>query len=164
MLQRLRNNIVSFSGFISATLLVPMVIIAIVQVASRYLTDNPVTFTEELLRFLLIWSAMLGSVYCFGTERHLALSFLAEMVPNKSKIFLDILTRILILTFCTTILIGGGVRIVLATTEQLSATMRIPMSYVYSILPLSGVLILLIVGIDLVDKIQIFIQNKGGQQ
>ncbi len=163
MLLRLQKTIVNISGLLSTILLVPMVIIAVVQVGSRYLMNNPVTFTEELLRFLLIWAAMLGAVYCFGTKRHLALGFLQEMLSNKNKKYVEILSifiNMLILIFTVIILLVGGTRIVMGTTKQMSATLPIAMAVVYSILPLSGVLITGIIGIDVIESIKVFIKGE----
>lgn len=35
------------------------------QIFTRWILKNPSTFTDEFLRYVLIWASMLGSAYCF---------------------------------------------------------------------------------------------------
>lgn len=49
------------------------------QVFSRYVLNNPSTFTEEIMRYSLIWVGLLGSAYGFYKHEHMALTIL----PNK---------------------------------------------------------------------------------
>ncbi len=46
------------------------------QIFSRWILKNPSTFTDEFLRYVLIWASMIGSAYCFYTDQHLALDLL----------------------------------------------------------------------------------------
>ena len=42
------------------------------QIFTRWILKNPSTFTDEFLRYVLIWASMLGSAYCFYKDEHLA--------------------------------------------------------------------------------------------
>ena len=35
------------------------------QIFTRWVLNDPSTFTEEMLRYLLIWAGMIGAAYCF---------------------------------------------------------------------------------------------------
>ena len=35
------------------------------QIFTRWIIRDPSTFTDEFLRYALIWAAMIGSAYCF---------------------------------------------------------------------------------------------------
>ena len=35
------------------------------QIFTRWILKNPSTFTEEFMRYMLIWASMIGSAYCF---------------------------------------------------------------------------------------------------
>jgi TRAP-type C4-dicarboxylate transport system permease small subunit len=43
------------------------------QVLTRFVLQNPSSYTEELARYLLIWLGLLGAGYCVGQRSHLAI-------------------------------------------------------------------------------------------
>ncbi|WP_082232974.1 TRAP transporter small permease [Halobacillus massiliensis] len=116
---------------------------AIWQVISRYFLNAPSTFTEELLRFLLVWTSILGATYAFGSNQHLAITFLKNKFKGKNKLVIRIINDVFILGFAYLIMIRGGMEVVNVTMGQLTPILGIPMGVVYSILPVSGVLIII---------------------
>ena len=119
-----------------------MVIVALWQVASRYVFNSPSTISEELLRYCLIWLAMLGSAYMFGLREHMSMTFLVEKFDENVRCKLSILSEVVIIIFSAAVLVYGGVNITLLTMNQISAALGIPMGYIYMVLPLSGVLMI----------------------
>lgn len=115
------------------------------QVTSRFLFNDPSSYTEEIARFLLIWIGLLGGCYAYRNHAHLGLDLLTEaMTPSLQRLAQWIVNTIVIL-FATLVLGYGGGQLVWLTLElqQTSAAMGIPMGYVYSVLPISGALIVL---------------------
>lgn len=122
-----------------------MVINVLWQVASRYLLQSPSSFTDELSRFLLIWVGLLGAGYATGKKLHLAIDLLPTYLNDKkSGKRLNVLINILVAVFAIFVLIWGGANLVYITLilEQPSAALGIPLGYVYTVIPLSGVLTL----------------------
>lgn len=119
-----------------------MVFVALYQVASRYVFNSPSTISEELLRYCLIWLAMLGSAYSFGLRDHMSMSFFVEKFDENVQRILSMVSEMIIILFSASVLLYGGVNITLLTMGQVSAALGIPMGYVYLILPLSGLLII----------------------
>ena len=127
-------------------LLVAMLVVSVAwQVLSRYLLQDPASWTEELARFLLIWVGMLGASYAFRTRTHLGL----ELLPMKLKgtgagSMLKYFTLLMAAFFATAILVYGGGNLVALTWElrQYSPVLGLPIAVVYSVIPLSGVLII----------------------
>jgi len=117
------------------------------QVVSRYILNDPSSFSVELARYLLIWVGLFGAAYATGKKEHLAIELfpqkLARRSPEKKK-KLDMIINILIALFSFFVLIIGGIRLVYITLSlnQLSPTLQIPLGYIYLCLPLSGLLII----------------------
>lgn len=113
------------------------------QVASRYLLGNPSSFTEELARFLLLWIGLLGGCYAYRTNSHLGLDLVTKSLEQRSRRFVRNVVLAISTLFALVVLAYGGGRLVWLTLElkQTSAALGVPMGYVYSALPLSGVLI-----------------------
>ena len=56
-----------FLSIACAVLLSFMTILVLIQVFSRYVLNSPVAFTEELVRYSLIWTGFIGAAYAFST-------------------------------------------------------------------------------------------------
>ena len=114
------------------------------QVFSRYVLGESFTWTEEFSRFALIWITILGAAYLNGKKEHLSMDFLYQKFSKSSKRKASILIEVLIFLFALIVMVIGGLNLVYTTLhlEQLSGTLRIPLGYVYAIMPLSGFLIM----------------------
>lgn len=129
------------------------------QVASRYLIGQSSSFTEEFARFALIWLAVLGAAYINGQpEGHLAMDFLVQKLsPKKQKIRRRNIQFFMILFAVVVMIIGGG-NLVYITLRlgQMSPALQVPLGYVYSIVPISGFLIVYfcIYRINVLSKVQ----------
>ncbi len=113
------------------------------QVLSRYLLEDPSPWTEELARFLLIWISMLGASYAFRQRAHLGLELLPEKLEGVPATVLRYFTLFVIALFAAAVLIAGGSNLVSLTWElrQYSAVLGMPIAWVYSVVPLTGALI-----------------------
>ncbi|MBX2945054.1 MAG: TRAP transporter small permease [Cyclobacteriaceae bacterium] len=114
------------------------------QVISRYVLTAPSSFTDELAGFLLIWVGLLGSAYVTGKNEHLAIDMLLQRSGEKRQRILRLIIHILIAVFALFVLIIGGAWLVYTRfyLNVNSAALRIPLGYVYLILPLSGLIVL----------------------
>ena len=57
------------------------------QVIARYIFEAPLSWSEELARFILIWLSMLSAAYAFKTKSHFALTILVTKLPEKQQKF-----------------------------------------------------------------------------
>lgn len=132
-------------GSFLVALLVLMVIAVLWQVFSRYITNNPSSWTEELSRYLFIWIGILGAAYAAGQQTHLAIDILPPKLNPPNRIRLRIVINILIILFSLTVMVIGGGNLVYVNYElgQFSAALNIPLSFVYLIVPISGVLVII---------------------
>lgn len=121
-----------------------MVINVTWQVFSRYVIQSPSSFTDELSRYLLVWLGMLGAAYVAGQNGHLAIDILPQKLIGEPKRRLMILIHVLIMAFVLPVMVLGGGNLVYITyvLEQKSATLNLPLAYVYFIIPVSGILVL----------------------
>lgn len=115
------------------------------QVVSRYLFASASSWTEEVARFLLIWIGMLGGAYAFRTRMHIGLDLLPKRLTGIRARTLRWFTQIVIMLFALAVLVIGGGRLVYLTWDlrQYSAVVGLPIAFVYSVIPLTGVLIIL---------------------
>ena len=121
-----------------------LVLDVLFQVFSRYLLGTSFTWTEEFARFSLIWMTILGAAYLNAKKEHLSMDFLYQKLSVANKRKTSILIEVFIFLFALIVMVIGGINLVYTTLhlEQLSGTLRIPLGYVYAIMPFSGFLIM----------------------
>lgn len=156
-MQTVRKWVDQTIAFLTCTLMGVMVLIAIWQVFTRYVLNAPSTFSEEFLRYSLIWVSMLGGAYAFGKKKHLAIEFIIEKLSEKKALVVNVLIEIIILSFAIIVMVIGGSKTVMLTMGQSSAALGIPMGYIYLSLPVSGILI---VGYSLLSIIEVKKKRK----
>lgn len=121
-----------------------LVIDVLWQVLSRYVLSSPSSFTDELAGFLLIWVGVLGAAYVTGQKEHLAIDLLIQKSKPETQKKLMIVVNTLIALFAISVMVIGGSWLMI-TRFQLSvnsAALHLPLGYVYSVLPISGLLML----------------------
>lgn len=121
-----------------------LVLDVLFQVISRYMLSASFSWTEELARFSLIWMTILGAAYLNAKREHLSMDFLYRKLTETNKTRVSILIEIVMFLFALIVMVVGGFNLVYTTLHlgQLSGTLRIPLGYIYAILPFSGLLIM----------------------
>ncbi|MBT9386193.1 TRAP transporter small permease [Pseudooceanicola sp. CBS1P-1] len=129
-------------------LLVIMVCLMLWQVFTRYVLATPALFTEETLRFTMIWMALLGTAYCFGTRRHLSLELVIHLCPPILQRILGVFNGLVSIAFAALAMLMGGWQASQSALTQLSPIMQISMGMVYLAVPVAAVLIILLQGMN----------------
>ncbi|MEM7548617.1 MAG: TRAP transporter small permease [Bacteroidota bacterium] len=136
------SKVIRLLEYVLVVLITIMTIDVIWQVASRYLFQSPSSFTDELAGFLLVWVGLLGAAYALGKRAHLAIDILPKKLEGRSRVALLMIIECCITLFSIGVMVIGGTNLVYLTftLEQKSASLQIPLGYVYIILPISGLL------------------------
>ncbi len=137
-MQGLRRALDLVLGFICCGLLAGLVIVLVWQVISRYALNAPSSYTEEILRYGVIWMSLLGAAYATGKGSHMSVDMLRDRLSERGRLRLDAMISVAFVLFAGIVLIWGGMRGVQIASAQTSAVMRIPMSWVYLSLPVTG--------------------------
>ncbi|MGB2273181.1 MAG: TRAP transporter small permease [Flavicella sp.] len=150
----LRKKIDRILGNVLATIMAVMVVNVLWQVFTRFLLEDPSSFTDELARYLMIWVGVLGAAYISGRSMHVAIDLLPTKLNKDGQVKLKIFVNILIIVFCFAALVVGGSRLVYITyiLQQYSPALQIPLALVYLIIPISGLLIIYYKISDILNK------------
>ena len=104
------------------------------QVFTRFVLNSPSKYTEELLRYLLIWMTMLGVPYAYGKDSHLSINLVTRSLMAKIGI------EILILFLSIFVMIAGGWIVTMNSSGQISPALHMPMELYYACVPVGGVM------------------------
>lgn len=130
-------------GYFIAALVGMMVVLCCWQVITRFVLNSPSKYTEELLRYALIWMTMLGVPYAYGQERHIAINIFTKGFEKRGSLMTKVMIEIIVITLCLTVFVIGGILVTLNSAGQISPALQMPMPLYYIGLPISGGLTIL---------------------
>lgn len=133
------NYIVKYVGFV---LMAVMTVVIVLQVFYRYVLDSSLSWSEELARYLFIWTVMLGASVGVKEKFHVAVTLIKNRVPKVLQRILDVVFDILLGVVALAMIIYGY-DLAKSVAIQLSPATRISMYWVYLSVPVSGVLIII---------------------
>ena len=133
-LHKFRHGLDTVLSWVCALLFAAMVVVGTYQIVTRYFFGRPSTVSEELLTYSFTWMALLSSALVFGKRDHMRMGFLADKITGTPRKVLEIISECLVLLLAA-----------------VTASLGIPMGTVYTVLPLSGALIVVYSVLNIID-------------
>ncbi len=131
--------------------IVALIALMTLQIVSRVLF-TAVGWTEEASRFLLVWITFLGATLAYQRGRHIAVTFLLERMPDGLQRTCRAAVSLIAIAFLL-VLVVVGYRYMEMQAFQRSASLRISMYYVYSVMPASAAIMSYYALVDLLEVI-----------
>ena len=121
-----------------------MILVITWQVFSRFVLNSPSSFTEELSTYILIWISLLGATYAFRKKSHIGIDILTNKLSEPFDKFSKYIIHFANILFFSFVFVWGGLNLVMITLQlnQISASLKIKIGYIYFILPISGLLMI----------------------
>lgn len=147
-LEKLVNGVGTVSGLVDAVVavlaccaLMAMLAVITSQIVFRvYFQALP--WSEEVSRYLLVWTTFLGATMAYRRGVHIAVTFLVDSLPASVRRVVRIAAVLASLIFFGTAMFYA-VRYMQMQSFQVTASLRLPMPYVYAVMPAAfGVMIL----------------------
>lgn len=117
---------------VAVALLTAMFIAFILQVTARYVFNYPLPWTLELSLTTWLWTVMWASALCMRNRDHIAFDMIYNLVgPGTRKVF-GIISALAIIIGMASAFPATWDWVSFLTIKK-SATMRIPLAYVFSL-------------------------------
>ena len=127
-MRMLRNTITHILNGLAGISFLVMVILTCWQVFTRYILQDPSTWSEELASIVT-------------SERgHMNIPIIVEKFGASGQRLLNCLGEVIAFLFSATILVFGGIQITTLAMGQMTSSLGVPIGVFYIILPLCGVL------------------------
>jgi TRAP-type C4-dicarboxylate transport system permease small subunit len=127
-------------GRLEAMLLAAMVaaitVITFLQVFTRYVTEDPLIWTEEVARYLFVWITLVGGAAAVRTNGHFGLDILRRYAPPLRKP-LGALTMLVVFAFLALLFYTGILETRQAAT-QMSPALQVTMHWAFLAIPLGA--------------------------
>ncbi len=119
-----------------------LVVIVVAQVLLRYLTDQPLAWTEECARFLFVWCCFLGAAAGARRGAHFAVDAVVNLLPGQVRTAVHLVLQLIEAAFYIALAWSGWLVTRIAGMQHSSA-LDIPMSLPYAAIPAGALLMAL---------------------
>lgn len=138
----LLRGVVWLTEAVAAVLIAFIVFCNAAQIFCRYVWMSPLSWTDEAMRYAMVWVAFLaGSALVFRQE-HMALNIIDAVRSRAVAWLLRAFVLVMILGFAILLVLYGW-PLAMRNARQLSPSAQIPLVYAYVAVPVGGVLMAL---------------------
>jgi len=117
-------------------MVVAITAVTFAQVFTRYVTESPLIWSEELARYLFVWITLIGAAAAVRTNGHFGLDILRRYAPPL-RVALGLATMIVVASFLV-LLLWTGVAETRQATGQISAALQVRLNWAYLALPVGA--------------------------
>lgn len=114
---------------ISYSLLAAVIVLVIIQVYTRYVLNQPFTWTEEIARFAMVWFTFMSASYVMAERRHIRVVFFARLLGRIGSVVVNWFAQIVVIGVGVVMTYGAFLA---QDASQISGTASgVPISFVY---------------------------------
>ncbi|SDK60737.1 TRAP transporter small permease [Aliiruegeria lutimaris] len=140
--RKLVNRISDSTEALTGLLLLVVVALNLAQIFFRYVVVDPISWSEEAMRYATTWMVMLAAAPALLRHEHMAVDFLQYDTPPKLRRVVRLVSQGCVAAFCI-LLIWKGFPGAIDNMRQVSPAIRVPMTLPYLAVPVGAVLILI---------------------
>ncbi|GLB67847.1 TRAP transporter small permease [Arthrobacter mangrovi] len=138
----LLRTVVNAERVAAAALLSLTLVLVLIQVISRYVFSSPLSWTEELARFALVWLTFISAGFVMARRLHVTVDLVAAKLSKRAAVLMDAFAMLVVLVVSAAMTVAGTQFALSAARLHAPAT-DIPMSVVYTAAVLGFALIFL---------------------
>ena len=94
-MQSLRKVLNHIMNVLAGGSLIAMTVLTCWQVFTRYVLNNPSTWSEELVGYLFAWASLFGASLITGERGHMNIPVVVELMPAKAQKFFAVFGEII---------------------------------------------------------------------
>jgi len=119
-----------------ATSYAVIVVVGFAQVLFRFFFESPLSWSEELVRYVFVWSVFLTAAIAFNLNSHISIDFLTAWYPPRlQRVFALVSWGCVILGVVVVFVLGMQLIQSPSVRLQKSPAMEIPMTLPYAAIP-----------------------------
>lgn len=116
-------------------------VVVFAAVVARYVLQNPLIWSEEVVIYLFTWVVFLGSTILYKDKKHISIGLVTQMLPRTLRNVLDIFGGFLILAFLI-LLLHQGYILFQMNADIPSITIPVPVGIATVSLPIMALLMI----------------------
>ena len=128
----------------SAILILIMLTTVLLGVFYRYILDQALSWYDEFAGYILVWVTMYGAVAGLARGKHICFETLVEKFSPRGQRVVEAFDTLCVLCFSLVLLVSGWVLVREMADETAVSVPWVKMAWIYSVMPISGGLMVLI--------------------
>jgi TRAP-type transport system small permease protein len=116
-----------------------IIMLTLLQIATRYFSLASLPWTEEIARLLLVWATYFSVSIVIGRRDHIQIDFVYLLLPRKYKLLVDIMIEFLFLAF-SFVAMYFGYLVVQASSTDHNTSLKYSSAFFYLPIPICGAL------------------------
>lgn len=141
VLDRADRLLLGLNRFVCASLLGAMAALVFANAVGRYVFGISASWTEEVARYLMIWSALLAAGLALREGAHIAVETLPDSLPRPAAVAVRALVALIVGAFLA-LLVWLGWDYAAFARDQRTPVLRLSMGMVYLAIPIGAALCL----------------------
>ena len=150
-MQATRKVLNRIMNVLAGVSLIAMTALTCWQVFTRYVLNNPSTWSEELVGYLFAWASLFGASLITGERGHMNIPVVVEKMPAAAEKFFASFAELIAMAFSLIILVYGGYRITLLAMGQMTSSLGVAVGVFYVAMPVCGVINILYTILNIYD-------------
>jgi TRAP-type C4-dicarboxylate transport system permease small subunit len=139
MLRKAEDLLLVANRAVVGTLLAAMATLVFLNVVMRYVFNNSIAWTEEISRYIMIWTTYLGAGLALREGRHVAIEFVQDRLPSPLRRAMRVFVATLMLTFMA-LLVYWGFVYAQEAWSQYTAVTNLPQGAFYLAVPIGAII------------------------
>ena len=128
-----------------------IVLTTMLQVIARFILSISIPWTDELARYLMIWAAYLGLGVAYRKGELICVAYFTDKMPSNLLKGVKLASDVLCSIFAAVVVVYG-IKLCLLNSDQVSPSLRFPLSMVYAAVPI-GCLLYIVFAFESVTSI-----------
>lgn len=132
----------SFGYLFGVFLMLLMILALAAAVISRYIFNDPIFWTGEFARIVLIWTIFVGAALALKRDsivEHISMDFFVARFQEKNRKVIDKIVLLVDLLFCVSVLVIGWIFLA-KTYTIITAALEVSRAVIYLALPAFSVM------------------------
>ena len=142
-IHRIGRFLGNFSDHVVGWLLLISVLLNVAQVFTRYALNNPLFWTEEMVRYTTVWLTFVGAAAASLYGDHMDMNLFLDVKHARFQAWHQAFLQCIVLVFCA-LIIWQGLKFCLLNGMQTAPATGLPMVYVYGATVVGGVLLAIV--------------------
>jgi TRAP-type C4-dicarboxylate transport system permease small subunit len=135
----MRSFVLKFEENLAALFMGGLLATLFLQVFTRYVLNDPLSWTEEVARYLYVYIVFLGASAAISDRTHVGIDYFAKALPVRAQWAVSVAVNLLILA-ALGLLTYWGWRAAMRQWNLPLVVLDIPYTWVYVVIPITAVL------------------------
>lgn len=136
---------------VAVVMFIVIFIVAMAQVLMRWIFNNPLIWSEELIRLMFVWICFLGWVMATRHNTHITITAVISKLPPMGQKIMKTFNLLIVIVFSVLMVVFGIQMAKMASITKAVSMPFISFTLVYAICPFSNAVIVIYQIINIVN-------------